>query len=521
MKIFKIISCLVLAILVMQSCKKKDEADYTGTKAPEINLILEEIKPDLNKADNIPLVCVIFSEAGLKSVKMKIVRQNVESDFKEVTSFYDVNQYSVKELPLWDENMSFFKIIATDRADRTTEKLIPISVIKYMAPPEITFENPEIVIDENAGTIVIPRTKFSVKGASKLTKVEVNLYGRTGISSVPLSPAFAQGLTYDFDQEILYKDGDNALQVSATDEYGKIKIETLPIRYIAVPPPVLTATGTTTLNPIIANSGANRTLTFTATSATGINSIRVYKVEKAVVTELTAVSKTYNAEKSVDFSAELPAFAASNNGIRIIAFDQLGRSSQVDIKTIIDLNYSANQRIGSQFYSKEADPAYPGVYCFFSVKDLKTYNLSQFYANKANIDMYFYFFGGAVRLYQATTNRPGEAWSSDPANNIPLLETWTGRNSMKIKKFTPGSFAFDFDNVTAIDLKTTAVQNYLNSAQVTADFANYVAGEVAFFQTAATSTAPSKIGMMKIESFTVDPTNNTKGFYIMSFKVIQ
>ncbi|SOD12520.1 hypothetical protein [Pedobacter xixiisoli] len=522
MKIFKIISCFVIAILVMNSCKKKNEVDYSSTKAPEISLILDEIKPDLNKADNIPLVCVIFSEAGLKSVKMKIVRQNVESDFKEVTSFYDVNQYSVKELPLWDENMSFFKIIATDRADRTVEKLIPISVIKYMAPPEITFEKPEIVIDENTGTIVIPRTKFSVKGASKLTKVEVNLYGKAGIISVPLSPAFAQGLTYDFDQEILYKDGDNALQVSATDEYGKIKIETLPIRYIAVPAPVITATGTTTLNPIIANSGTSRTLTFNVTSATGINSIRVYKVEKSVVTEIPApVSKTYNAEKNVDFSAELPAFAATNNGIRIVAFDQLGRSTQVDIKTIIDLNYSASQRIGSQFYSKDADPAYPGIYNFFSVKDLKTYNLSQFYANKTNIDLYFYFFGGAVRIYTPITNRPGEAWSSDPANNVPLLETWTGRNNTKIKKYVPGSYSFNFDDVTSTDLKTPAIQNYLNTASTATDFAGLVAGESIFFQTSALSTAPSKIGMMKIESFTVDPTNNTKGFYIVSFKVIQ
>jgi hypothetical protein len=56
---------------------------------------------------------------------------------------------------------------------------------------------------------------------------------------------------------------------------------------------------------------------------------------------------------------------------------------------------------------------------------------------------------------------------------------------------------------------------------VTADFANYVAGEVAFFQTAATSTNGAKIGMMRIESFTVDPANTTKGFYVVSFKVVQ
>ncbi|RYG17704.1 MAG: hypothetical protein EOO07_10525 [Chitinophagaceae bacterium] len=158
---------------------------------------------------------------------------------------------------------------------------------------------------------------------------------------------------------------------------------------------------------------------------------------------------------------------------------------------------------------------------FFSVKDLKTYNLSQFYANKTNIDLYFYFFGGAVRIYTPITNRAGEAWSSDPANNVPLLETWTGRNNTKIKKYVPGSYSFNFDDVTSTDLKTPAIQNYLNTASTATDFAGLVAGESIFFQTSASSTAPSKIGMMKIESFTVDPTNNTKGFYIVSFKVIQ
>jgi hypothetical protein len=515
---------LVLALFVaITGCKKKNEPNLSNTKAPEIKSILDVIEPDLNKADNVPLVCVVFAEAGLRSVQMKVVKKGVETDYKTVTEFYDNKQYSVKELPIWDENYQSFKIIATDLANRVVEKTIPISVIKYLAAPVITFSQPEIVIDENTGTINIPRTMFTVTGASKLTKVEVSLFGAAGITPVPLNPLFVSDFTYAFDQEIIYKAGDNALQVSATDAYGKVKIETLPIKYISIPAPVLTPSGTTTLDPIIAASGTSRTLTFTATSAIGINAIRVYRLDKNTLIELTSVSKLYSTEKNVAFSAALPPFNANTTGYRVIAFDQLGRSTTVDIQALIDLDYNSMARIGSQFYSKVADPAFPGIYCFYSVKDKRTYSLSQFYTNRPNIDMYFYFFGGAVRLYQASTNRPGEAWSGDLPNGIPLMENWTGtaRNNTKIKKLTPGAFSFNFDNVTSNDLKSAPVQTYVNSAQVTADFANYVAGEVAFFQTAATSTSGVKTGIMKIESITVDPANNTKGFYVVSFKVAQ
>lgn len=520
-RINEILICFcALFMLTLNGCGDKD-TDYSGMSIPEFSLILDEIKPDMNTSDNIPLVCVILSEAGLKSVQMFITKDGVENPYKEVTSFYDKMQYSVKELPLWEEGMTSFRLVATDLGNRTNEVSIPISVIKYMAPPVITFEKDEIIIDENTGSIDIPITKFEVKGATKLVSVEVKLFRKSTIEDIVLTPAFSQKETYSFEQEIIYEEGDNALQVKATDDYGKSKIETLPIKYISIPAPELAVSGSTTTDVIIANSGTSKTLTFNAKSSIGIMAINVYKVEKGVETELTSVSKTYNSEENVDFTAELPDFEPTWNAVKVVAYDRLGRSSSIEIPTIIDLNYKSNMRIGSQYYSKVADPAYPDAYCFFSVKDMKTYNLSEFYANISNIDMYFYFFTGNVRLYEAITNRPEGGWSEDVANNIPSFYTWPGRNTMKIKKFKPGVWSFNFDNVTSADLQTAAVQNYLNTPRVTEDFANYVGGEVAFFQTSASSTAPSKIGIMRIESFTVDPKDFTKGFYLMSFKILQ
>jgi hypothetical protein len=164
------------------------------------------------------------------------------------------------------------------------------------------------------------------------------------------------------------------------------------------------------------------------------------------------------------------------------------------------------------------------VYNFISFKDMKTYPLSYFYTNRTNIDMIFYLFNGAVRLYPANNTRPtNEPWGADAANNIPHINTWTGvaRNGLKMKKFVAASVSFTFDNVTSTDLKSTQIQNYVNSAQSNPDFADLVAGESVYFQTASSSANGIKTGMMKIESVTVDPKDNTKGFYVVSIKMAQ
>ena len=192
---------------------------------------------------------------------------------------------------------------------------------------------------------------------------------------------------YRFSQDIIYQDGDRSFQVKATDAYGKSKIETLPIKYIPVPYPELITTGNTTLDPIVVNSGITKSLTFKATSVIGIMSIKVFKIEKSVETELKDISRYYSAETVVNFTANLNNIQSSWNAIKIVAYDQLGRSVSLGISTIIDLNYKANLRIGSQYYAKTSDSNYPDTYCFFSVKDLQTYNLKSFFNNKSNIDL--------------------------------------------------------------------------------------------------------------------------------------
>ena len=157
-----LICCLIIITLLLSSCDES-KPDYSGTKAPQISLILDSITPDMNKTDNIPLLCVVFSEAGLNSVKMYIIKGTEETLYKEVSTFYDAKQYSLKEFPLWEENITSFRIVATDKADRSTESRIPVSVIKFKPAPVIIFEKSEIVINENEGTnknYPLPSLKF-------------------------------------------------------------------------------------------------------------------------------------------------------------------------------------------------------------------------------------------------------------------------------------------------------------------------------------------------------------------------
>ena len=65
----KIFFAFCAAVLSLAACSEK-EGNYSGMAAPVIELMYESINPDLNRVDNTPVVCVVFSEAGLRSVSL-------------------------------------------------------------------------------------------------------------------------------------------------------------------------------------------------------------------------------------------------------------------------------------------------------------------------------------------------------------------------------------------------------------------------------------------------------------------
>lgn len=533
--IFSKIAFIAVASLALSSCNK--EPDYSKTSEPRISLMMEELRPDLNRVDNTPVVCVVFSEAGLKSVNVYITENETEILLNSITEFKDAHQYSVKESPLWNEGINSVRIVATDVANRSVEATMGVVVTPVLPAPAISFGTEIIVIDERKEDPTSVETTFDVVSSNTLVSVSAKLFRAEGAQDVVLTPSFKPGsASYSFSQTIDYANGDRAFQVTATDNNGKMKIETLPINYIPAPAPEFKCKGTTTLDPITVRSSETRTYTFNVTSETGLSAVEVFKVMKDIQgndkDELLDV-KYY--EASTDFDVEytytFEGFDNASHAIKFVATDRLNHSSAVRIPATVDLRLGENIIIGSQYNSKNPLilEGYPGeAYCFFSVRDFKTYSLFYFWepSNRRNIDLFYFAwnYGSAsdngVRLMRANEDRSGNdaerylAYTDpeDPSKNIPELVStgdWAqNRNATLIKKLTD-TYKFNFDNATVADLTSPQILSYLNQGKTSADWVGLKAGDCLVFKTGTLSTAPSCCGIIKFE--TVSGSKNDFG----------
>lgn len=544
--IFNIASAFALAALTLLSACKKGP-DYSGMAEPEFSLIIEHYTPDMNIADNIPVVCVIRSEAGLQKVNMFLGKVPADPEkpgyagkegddrmvdeelYATVSTFNDPHQFSLKENPKWSEDIIDIRIEAIDNGGRSKSVVLPVTITPYTPAPAVVFDPSEIIIDENTGSSESPTTRFTVTSDVKLAKVEVNLFRREGIEPIGLTPGFVPRSTYSFEQDIAYQDGDTALQVAATDEYGKVRIETLNITYIPVPKPVVTPNEGTSTDPIIAHSGDVKSLSFHFTSQGGAVAAKTLKFSAGKWTEISELYKTLDNEQLGDYDITLPPFESSWGGVKVQVIDRLGRIGEVEISTIIDMRAIFETRIGGQAYAKEASEDYPDAYPFFSIADFKSHSLYEAYENTRMIDFVFYFFnggqtGGNVRFYDATVSRPEGEWpeSRDVEAGIPWYATWSGRNATTRRLFDPARFSFDFDTVTADDLLGTAVQNRLKEGQVNADFCDFNNGAVVLFKTGPLSTCPNATGIIRFDRIEKNTTSQNwpKGYYIVSVKVV-
>lgn len=520
----KIFTVLALG-LALVACVNKEQPDYSGTKAPSIELMYQSITPDLNRVDNTPVVCVVLSEAGLESVKLFKTESDVESLLTEITTFKDVHQYSLKETPAWNLDITRLRIEARDRAGRKTQAVIDVQVTPVLPAPVIAFEKEIIRIDERNEDPSTVATRFTVTSSNTLESVKASMFTADGIVDVPLNPAFHAGeSSYTFEQEIDYFEGYRGLQVSATDANGKMKIETLPVNYIPAPAPVMYPAEGVSTDPLVVRSSASKTFSFTIKAETGLSNVEVVKYTKDIqgkdVANRVAIDY-YDASKDfeVDYSYTVEAFDASSHALAFVATDRLNHSVSFRIPTFVDLRFGADIVIAAQRNTKEPLilEEYPGVesYCFFSVRDFKTYSLFDFWdtAQRRNIDFFYFAWnnGGAsdngTRLMRANEDRAGQdpswfTYVNEGVTEIPVMSAastdWGGRNGTLIKKLTD-AYAFDFDNVTVEDLVSSPVQSYLSQGKVNADWINYKAGDCFLFKTGPASTYPNSTGIARFE----------------------
>ena len=522
----KIYFLLTILALSLVSCTNELEADYSSMAEPAIELMYDAVTPDMNRVDNTPIVCVVFSEAGLKSVALYKTESGEETLVREITSFRDEHQYSLRETLPWNVNLTSVRLLAKDKADRAVEKILPVTVTPILPAPVITFGLEKIQIDERNEDPNEVLTEFEVTSSNTLQSIKVSLFTAEGITDVPLNPAFHAGdESYSFSQTIAYFEGYRGVQVSATDANGKMKIETLPVNYIPAPAPVMEPTGETVVEPLVVKSSDTRTFTFHVDAETGLNYIEVVKLTKDIqgkdVRNRVAI-EYYDASKdfAANYSYTFESFDEDGHAIEFVAVDRLNHSVALHFPTLVNLRYGKNLVIAAQRNTKEplVLEEFPGMesYCFFSVRDFKTYSLFDFWKteNRRNIDFFYFAWNNSgandngTRLMRANEDRAGQdpSWFAftDPEglNSIPTMAgsnaDWGSRNATYIKKLTD-AYAFDFDNVTVADLASSAVQTYVVQGKTNADWINYKVGDCFLFKTGPLSTYPNSTGIVRFE----------------------
>lgn len=468
------------------ACGDDNENIDPNAAAPVIKFPMEQLAVDLNKVDNLPVVAVIKSQAGLQSVTMKIQTVEGTVDYKTVTDFFNPNSYSLSENLEYDANYQAFIIEATDKLNHVITGTLPISVTDVVERPVITFDPEEIIYDEMDENPTIPRTTFKVTSEAGLKTVEMYLVSASGQESQGTANLSGEK-AYAYDEMINYKEGDRGFKVKAEDTYGYITISTLPVTYRTIPGPVLTLPEKT----IFADTDAKKGVPMKIESVRGVHEIIIYRIENGQ--EVEALRETKNGETSLDYAPEIN-FTEATSQLKIVVSDGREDKNTVGYVTAYVNMDVATVTIGSHPIANTPNAKYPDTYGLLSFNDLKTYSIDYAIANESNaknVDFKFYCFGGSAvpRLYSMSfKDKDGEFSGS------------TGKlSAISVKNDTRFAIlsSFDFDNATASSIST------ISSSIITANQLNPVAvGDIIAFKTADTSTAGERVGVMKIISMT-------------------
>src|SRR5690554_132854 len=89
----KTIRILLISILLVAVSCDNEEVDLSNTEVPQIEFILDYLTIDLNRADNYPILAVIFSEAGIDKIDTYIVNKTGEEFHKTIEQFTDQHKY--------------------------------------------------------------------------------------------------------------------------------------------------------------------------------------------------------------------------------------------------------------------------------------------------------------------------------------------------------------------------------------------------------------------------------------------
>jgi len=481
----------ILSLIIgFSGCDDKDEVINPDSKPSEITFAYDmDLDIDMNEVDNLPIIAVITSEAGLKEVKMTIETEDEVIDFKSVAEFFNENSYSLSENINYKPNYKSFTVEAIDKLNRSEKATLKLNITEVMDGPEIVFDPEMIEYDELEGG-VMPNTMFSINSVAGLVRLEMFLvtqdeqiqYGYT-------IDSFDDPHQFEFDEKINYVEGDKGFRVKATDIYDKVKIITMPVNYMTFQPPVITLSNDT----IFADKDETKLVTVGIESQRGAKSLAIYRIEgdEEVLAELITIE---GEPTNVDVPANI-LFTNETVGIKLVVTDVVDKTTEASIKAIVNLEFVESIPMGSHVLANGNSNA-PDVYAMFSLKDMTTYSVDYGLLspeNASNLDMKFYCFGGqaVLRMYAmdgGTGTKSNEFKGSDGGSALDLEV----QNKTRLLKLPD----FDFDNASAATIGEIPVSNIVSNG-----VNPFLVGDVLAFVTADSSTSGGgRVGVIKILS---------------------
>lgn len=480
--IHKLYALLMLGLCFgFAACSDDNESVDPNAAAPVIKFPMEQLDVDLNKIDNLPVVAVIKSEAGLKSVTMKIQTVEGVTEYKTVTDFFNPSSYSLSEQPEYDANFQSFIIEATDKLNHVETATLAIVVTDVMARPVITFDPEEIVYDELDENPVMPRTTFKIVSEAGLKKIErflVSVSGQVSKGGDELNG----DKEYTYDELIDYKEGDKGFKVKAEDKYGNITIATVPVLYKTVPVPVLTLGKVL----ITTDEGVDTEVPMHIESVRGVREVIIYRVEKGVETEISR--KEFSSDQSLDYKP-IVQLTEETSQLKVVVSDgREGKEVSGTVKTYVNMAV-AKLEVGSQKLAN-AEP-----FALISLRDLKTYSVDETIASEessANVDIKFYVAssGGLVtyRFYSPeNADTKNKEYAGTGGNNLSAIKKI---NMTRFGKFPAG---FDYEKATRSSIEEEYGKITVGSR------VDVEVGDVIGFKTGGSSSAGGgRVGVLKI-----------------------
>ena len=488
----KIYTLLILGLcLGFAACGDDNDGLDPNAAAPVINFPMEQLDVDLNKVDNLPVVAVIKSQAGLQSVTMKLQTAEGVTEYKTVTDFFNPNSYSLSENLEYNANYEAFIIEATDKLNHVTSGTLPIAVTDVMARPVITFDPEEIVYDEMDENPVMPRTTFKIVSEAGLKKVEAYLVSEIG-QELKGSAELGGEKEFTYDEMVDYKEGDKGFKVKAIDIYDNVTISTLPVEYKTVPKPVLILPS----EPMSGTTDVKLSVPIKAESVRGIREVTIYLIENGK--ERQVLNEKKNGELNLDYLAEISLTEATSQIKVVVSDGRIGKETEGIVNVYVNMEV-VTLNIASQPLANTGHNNYPGVYGLLSLNDMKTYSVD--YAlesadNAKNVDLCFFCMGKGSKTESEPRLYPinGEK-QSDFKGSSANLNSASVKNTTLLLKLTD----FDYNNATV-----TSISSKIPGSMITAKFVKPIAvGDIIAFKTASASTAGAdRIGVMKIMDIT-------------------